>query len=89
MKQQPHFMPKIFVEESERILKQNDGYSCGLYCNLFIMDLVITQWCRSYSLAHLEDLQRIGQITTITITDDYRFLGATFHEATMVKEWMA
>ena len=72
-------MPTRFRDEADRILQQHDGYNCGLYCNLFIMDFVLTQWNRSYSVSDLAPYKKIGSQVTITIPDDYG-LGTTFHQ---------
>jgi hypothetical protein len=46
---QMDWFPKRFFHSTNLLLHQQDTYNCGLFCNLFVMDFILTQWQNTYA----------------------------------------
>jgi hypothetical protein len=46
---QLNWLPGRISHSTHLLLHQQDTYNCGLFCNLFVMDFILTQWRNTYS----------------------------------------
>jgi hypothetical protein len=73
---QPDWLPCMFADYNSLVLQQKDGYNCGIFSCLFMLDFMKTQWRKPYAYGSFSDGAR-SEDKLYQLPPTYK-LGSTF-----------